>query len=529
MANLKARNFILRLLITDACVLFSVVVASGQIWLAQFDSLIQTPQGPEQELLITGIATARPAWQDVIAKIESVPFPDTAKGLAIRRYNPCSDSESRPWVFYIPSSYDPKIPTPILIVLHDSVSCPYIMPDPKGWAEKTEYVTLAEKRGWFVLFPMGQAGASWWDNVGMTNIKALVRRVKTNFNIDDNRVYLGGFSDGGSAGFLFAMTMPTDFAAFVSLNGSMGVGSEDGGFSTYATNMANTYIYVTSADRDRYYPTSQMERAIAMAEKAGANILYHRLQGEHISSAAQIQYPAIFDYLEQHPRNSLPDTIIWETAVKGFGVCRWLAIDEVTVDEPAPWYVDYNIALVDSSITLGIVPADTFSGYGVMVAGVVDGSFAEKRLHLQNGDIIIRANDQNISILDDLNKFDLSLKHGDRVAIRIKRSINELVMVSRIPPPRNYLLFKRELPSAVAIATYKDNRFDIQGSRVGAFRILINPDMIDLNKNVVVMFNGKKIFDERVGPDIAYILRYYVANRDRKLIFVNEVSLRPIK
>ena len=131
------------------------------------------------------------------------------------------------------------------------------------------------------MFPMGQAGATWWNEVGMTNISALVRRVKSGFNIDDDQVYLGGFSDGGSAGFLFAMTLPTDFAAFMALNGHMGVGSEDGGLPTYATNLFNSPIFATTTDRDQLYPTSMMERSIAMAEKAGAKIHYKRMKGEH--------------------------------------------------------------------------------------------------------------------------------------------------------------------------------------------------------------------------------------------------------
>ncbi len=521
------RNLMLKLLIAIVCVLCSVVGASAQTWQAEFDTLIRTPPGPEQERLIDGIAAAAPDWQDVMARLGSISFPDTTKGQAIKRDAPCIDCKSRPWVFYVPSSYDPKKPAPMLVVLHGSVSCPDIMPDPKGWAEKTDYVALAEKRGWFVLFPMGQAGATWWDEVGMTNVMTLVRRVKIDFNIDDDRVYLGGFSDGGSAAFLFAMTMPTDFAAFLALNGHMGVGSEDGGLPTYSANLFNSPILATTTDRDQLYPTSQMERAIVMAKKAGAKIFYRRMAGEHDFNAIRGELPAIFDYLEQHPRNSYPDTIIWETAIRGFGVCKWLAIDEVTVDDPAPWYVDYNIAMVDSSITLGIMPADTFSGNGVMVAGVLPDGYADKRLGLQSGDVIFWANDQSISNLDDLNKFKSTLKHGDRVAIRVKRSINELVMVSRFPAPRNYLLFKRESPSAVAKAVYKDNRFEIEGSRVGAFRILINPDMIDLNKNVVVNFNGEKMYDDRVAPDIGYMLRDYLANRDRRLVFVNEISLRP--
>ena len=420
-----------------------------------------------------------------------------------------------------------RSPAPILIILHGSVSRPEIIADPKGWAEKTAYIPLAEKRGWFVLFPMGQAGATWWDEVGMANILTLVRTAKIDFNIDDDKIYLGGFSDGGSAAFLFAMTMPTDFAAFLALNGHMGVGSEDGDLPTYATNLFNSHIFATTTDKDQLYPTAQMERAITMAKKAGARIYYLRLQGEHDFNAVKGELPAIFDYLEQNPRNSSPDTIIWETAVKGFGVCKWLAIDEVTIDEPAPWYVDYNIALVDSTIAIGFQPADTFSGPGVMVAALANGNFLARRIGLHPNDIIVGGNGLPIAGIKDVDKFKATLRRGDEVTLTVKRGAGEVVLKGTMPAPKNYFLFKRDQPSAVIKASFSNNRFDIQGSRVGAFRILLSPDLVDLNGNITVIFNGEKIFDAHVAPDIEYMLRDFLANRDRKLVYVNEVRLRP--
>jgi predicted esterase len=518
-----------RLLIAIASVLLWISAASAQTWQAQFDTLIQTPPGPVRERLIADIAADRPAWKEVVAKIASIPFPDTARGGAFLRQTQCIDGATRPYVIYVPSTYDPKSPAPMLIILHGSVSRPQIIPDPMKWAENTAYIQFSEKRGWFVLFPMGQAGATWWDEVGMTNVMTLLRTTKIDFNIDDDRVYLGGFSDGGSAGFLFAMTMPTDFAAFVALNGQMGVGSEDGGLPTYATNFYNSHIFATTTDRDQLYPTYQMERTIAMAKKAGAKIYYRRLEGEHDFNAIAGELPALFDYLEKHPRKSFPDTIVWETAVKGFGVCKWLAIDDITIDEPASWYVDYNVGLVDSSIAIGFQPADTFSGPGVMVAALADGDYLARRIGLRPGDVIIGGNEIAISNADDLVKLKATLRRGADVMLIVLRGVNELVLRGSMPAPKNYFLFNREQPSAVAKASFSNNRFDIQGSRVGAFRILINPEMIDLSKNVVVIFNGKKIFDDRVAPDIAFMLRDFLANRDRKLVFVNELNLRPVK
>ena len=517
----------LKLLIAVACVLFSIVGASGQDWRARFNTLIKTPPGLERDSLIARIDSDEPDWRQVMTEIGSLTFPDTIKGQTLSGSTTCLDSISRPYAIFVPSGYNPRTPTPMLVHLHGVVGRPIIEPDPKEYVGNTAIMALAEERGWLVLFPFGQKGATWFDEVGMTNIMTLVRAAKIDFNIDDNRVYLSGLSDGASAAFLFAMIMPTDFAAFVALNGSMGVGSEDGGFSTYATNMANTYIYATTADRDRYYPTSQMERTIAMAEKAGARILYHKLKGEHISSIVQVEYPAIFDYLEQHPRNSFPDRVVWETDLAKFGACKWLAIDEITIDEPADWYIDYNVALVDSVITIGFQPDNTFPGPGVMVASISDGDYVARQIGLKPADIIIKGNGIPIDSLAHLDKFKATLKRGSEVTLTVIRDGNEVVLRGRIPAPRNYFIFKRDKPSAVAKAVYAKNRFDIRGSRVGAFRILISPDMVDLNKNVVVTFNGERIFDDRIAPDIAFMLRDYLTNRDRKSVFVNEVRLRP--
>jgi predicted esterase len=518
-----------RVLIISTCFFLSSIGASAEDWRAQFGALVKTPAGSETDSLIARIVSAGPDWREVMDQIESLIFSDTIKGRELLDSAVCIDGVARPYVVYVPSGYDPRTPTPLLVHLHGLVGRPIIEPDPHTYVGNNAIMAEAEKRGWLVLFPFGQKGATWWDEVGMTNIMTQVRTTKANFNIDDNRVYLSGLSDGASAAFLFAMIRPNDFAAFVALNGSMGVGSEDGGFSTYAPNLANSYMYVTTADRDRYYPTAQMERTISMAEKAGANISYRRLKGEHTSSIVETEYPTIFDYLEQHPRNPFPNAIVWETATPEFGLCKWLEIDEITIDEPAPWYIDYNVALIDSTISIGFIPYDTFPGPGVMVASISDGDCVARRIGLEPGDIILNANGIPVDSLADLGKVRATLKRGSEVTLTVRRGQSEIMLSGRVPPPRNYFVFKRDKPSAVAKAAYKDNRFDIQGSRVGAFRILISPEMVNLQKNVVVVFDGEVIFDRKVAPDIGYMLRNYLAGRDRKSVFVNEVSLRPTR
>ncbi len=82
-------------------------------------------------------------------------------------------------------------------------------------------------------------------------------------------MWLGGFSDGASAAFLYGMVAPNDYAAFVALNGHMGVGSLDGNLPTYAPNLANTPVYAVTTFDDPLYPARVMRRTIEMAREAG--------------------------------------------------------------------------------------------------------------------------------------------------------------------------------------------------------------------------------------------------------------------
>jgi predicted esterase len=458
--------------------------------------------------------------------IRSLAFSDTTTGRVLLGASRCIDGISRPYAVYVPSGYDSKTPMPLLVHLHGIVGRPAIEPNLNTYVGDSAMMAAAEKQGYFVLFPFGQKGATWFDQVGIKNVFTQIRTLKTEFNIDDDRVYLGGISDGASAAFLLAMILPNDFAAFAALNGSMGVGSEDGGFSTYAPNMSNSYIYVTTADRDRYYPTSQMERTISMAENAGAHISYRKLTGEHIASLADFDYVSMLEYLDQHPRSPFPAAIIWETTSPDYGFCRWLAIDEITVDEAATWYVDYNVALVDSTLSIGIIPYEAFSGGGVKVASVSGGDCVAARIGVKAEDIIIGGNGLRIDSLADLGRLRGTFKHGEEVTLTVKRGESELILNGRVPEPRNYLVFKREKPSAVIKARYEDNHFDLLSSRVGAFRILISPEMVDVNRPVRVVLDGRLIFNRKVVPDIEYMLRTFLSTHDRKSLFVNELSLR---
>jgi predicted esterase len=509
-----------------ACLAASAAAASSRGWQEALDELLAAPQGADTAALVSEVVAGRPAWADVAARIEAVAFAEPpARGEPILRTVTAADSLTLPWVLVVPAGYDPSVPTPLIVDLHGGVSRPEPEEDPVAYVRDDPITAFAAREGWLALFPFGCLGATWWDEAGMANVRSLVRAVKRECNVDDDRVWLGGFSDGASAAFLYAMVAPDDYAAFVALNGHMGVGSLDGNLPTYAPNMANTPVYAVTTFDDPLYPSRVMRRTIDMARSAGADILYRELPGTHDFDYADEELPRIAAFLKGHPRDRFPSRIVWEVAAPEYGACRWLAVDAVTVDDAAPWHADFNVALPDDRVSVGFFPDWSYEGEGVLVGGLSEGDTAARDLRLAPGDVIVAGGGRTVRSGDDLEDYKATLARGGPISLTVMRNGRMLVLEGRIPDVAFYNCFKRDRPSALARASFSANRVDVEASRVGALRILVHPDMFRLDRNVVVAVNGEVVFDAPVVPDVGFMLENFVGNRDRSLLYVAEVAI----
>ena len=517
-------RFSITLLLVLATALFGFGGSSAEAgWEEALDALVAVPGDAEREPLIAEVLDQAPSWQDVATRIQSTTFPpvDRVEQAALRA-TVCIDTVERPWVLQIPPSYDPSVSAPLLVVLHGGVGSSDVHDDPLGYVTENELGALATERGWISVFPFGQAGATWFDDVGMTNIRDLVRTVKRELNVDDDRVWMAGFSDGASAGFAHAMLSPSDYAAFVALNGHMGVGS-DFDHPTYAPNMSATPIFATTTFDDGLYPSKKMRPTIEMARGAGADIHYREFPGEHDFDDIRDELPGVGRFLERHPRDPFPSRIVWEAGSTDFGECRWLAIDRITTDEPATWHRDHNVALTDDRVTIGFQPDYDFEGLGVRVDILSDGDYPARNVGLKAGDVIVRADAARVDSLPDLDQWKGTVERGDAFEMTVLRDDERIVLRGELPEAAGYLLFKRDVPSAMIRADFAANRLEVETSRVGAFRTLVHPDMIVLDQNLVIEVNGEIVFDDIVQPDLEFLIEGYLKNRDRSLLYVAEV------
>lgn len=506
-----------------------VALASGAAardWSAALLELVGTNDPGVGRQLIDEIVSAGPECGEVASFLASMEFPAAeTKGEPALRASVCIDSVERPWVLFVPEDYDPGEPSPLLVVLHGGVSTTELIEDPLEYARQNEFLGLAAERAWLAVFPLGQAGATWWDEVGMANIRSIVRTVKSDYNVDDDRVWMAGFSDGASAGFAYAMVAPNDYGAFVALNGHIGVGSLDGGLPTYAPNIMNTPVYATTTFDDGLYPSGRMRPTIAMAREAGADIFYRELPGRHDFTDVAGDLPGIGRFLERHARDLFAPTVVWEAETPEFGACKWLAIDGVTSDEAQPWHTDHNASLVDDRVSVGFYPVWDFEGQGVLVDGLSDGETAARSAGLMAGDVILAADAVAVDDLDALDAWKAGVSRGDAFEMTVLRDGRRVRLGGRIPEASNYFVFKRDAPSAKVIATFMANTITVKASRLGALRLLVHPDMIAVGEDLIVEVNGEVVYDAQVRPDLEYMLRNFLENKDRRSLYVAEVPL----
>lgn len=122
-----------------------------------------------------------------------------------------ADFRGRPYVVYVPEDYRGDRPFPLVLYLSGG----------GGRADQGALSAAATmpKLGYLVVIPDAQ-NRLWWEEEPPRVVAALLEEVLHSYNIDTNRLYLVGFSNGGTGAFYYATLWPHRFAAAALLMGS---------------------------------------------------------------------------------------------------------------------------------------------------------------------------------------------------------------------------------------------------------------------------------------------------------------------
>ena len=127
-----------------------------------------------------------------------------------------SSGRKREYLLYVPHSYDPTRPTPLVISLHGAALWGAAQKETSRWNE------AAEHDGFIVVYPSAAGGSGppiWHVDRGAGLVKdvafisALIDTLRADYSIDSTRIYANGLSNGGGMAFVLSCMLSDRIAA----------------------------------------------------------------------------------------------------------------------------------------------------------------------------------------------------------------------------------------------------------------------------------------------------------------------------
>jgi predicted peptidase len=167
----------------------------------------------------SGQNKSKAAWlQSITANAINKPtaansFLPAKPGLAL--YYSAAGGENVPYLVYVPEGYNPSTPTPVVVFLHGAILARenYQHEDPAIADEPVFTAGKANKA--IVVFPFGRSGFTWpSQQAANNNVISMLKQVKERYNVNNNKVYLGGISMGGAGTYWFINNRADNFSGF---------------------------------------------------------------------------------------------------------------------------------------------------------------------------------------------------------------------------------------------------------------------------------------------------------------------------
>ena len=190
-----------------------------------------------------------------------------------------------PYALFVPTSYDPQKPAPLVVDLHGLNITPLQQILFDGTTD------FAERYGFIVLAPMGFDVSSWWgsrtgtpvataavkpgtdvrySNTELAEIDtmALLKSIRQQYTIDGDRIYLMGHSMGGAGTYYLGGKYNDIWAGLAPISGAGGIA--DGTAERYKS----LPTLIMHGAKDSIVPPATSRRAVAALQAVGAPYMY---------------------------------------------------------------------------------------------------------------------------------------------------------------------------------------------------------------------------------------------------------------
>tara|TARA_R110002072_G_scaffold234586_2_gene392174 strand:+ start:263 stop:1606 length:1344 start_codon:yes stop_codon:yes gene_type:complete len=242
------------------------------------------------------------------------------------------DGTTYPYLILVPPDYDASRAYPVRLELHGGMGAKRWDPDAGKWADGWR-----PGQGQIMILPAGWRDAMWWHPGQAHNLEAILRRVRSTWNVDENRVVLGGNSDGAAALFFMAMRSPDSFAGYVGHVGppdrlvrkSMGADGQ-----LHVGNLWGQSFHLGYGEVDPLVPLFAIRRYMELFEREGARLDWYVCEGKgHQLDLTDEQVQVFWDFYMAARRDPHPQEVRWSTErVDRYQRRAWVIVDTLADD-----------------------------------------------------------------------------------------------------------------------------------------------------------------------------------------------------
>ncbi|MGZ3753275.1 MAG: hypothetical protein ACXVB0_20630 [Mucilaginibacter sp.] len=360
-----------------------------------------------------------------------------------------------PFRVFVPISYDHTRKSPCILLLHGAVGGSKFSDIDSLNKFDDDVLFAALKRGNYIIVrPVADRSKNFnWvvDNFKspnptfktLTNMLVSIKRI---LNIDDNKIFALGHSDGADGAIGLGVYSPNPFAGFAAYNSMLtNLFAKD----FYIRNITNNPLYLVHSDLDDLRPIQQTRVIVSALSQLNNQMLYKEYIGyQHYDKHLSKDIPNVGFFINSTSRNPFKSNIFWETEKVGpYNSCGWIKITGIdTFHVAANWHTPFD-----------------FKSYFKNTGKWIDNLWYNSR------------------------------------------------------------------KSAAVRATYNNNTFNIETSRVTEIELLISPVMVNLENPVIVNINGKQVFSGKISADKDFLIRQFKDNFDRQALWVNAIKIKTIQ
>lgn len=236
-------------------------------------------------------------------------------------------NEDVPFLFYIPQNYDYNSPTPLAVYLHGAVGRKNYSSSEMIPEFEESVLSHLEKMNSFIIYPFAKSNFNWVDHLNALKlVTEEIKFIKKLYNIDDNRVYLGGHSDGARGTLWFSLFNQTPFASFYALAMPNKLLVDD----TKLANLGNQQtLYTLNGTNDRLYEFKDLQNIFDTNASKRLNWKLYSTNGDHNFMK---DYPKeimkLFKTLFKQKRRIIPHKITIETGRNLPVSYHWLKVSD---------------------------------------------------------------------------------------------------------------------------------------------------------------------------------------------------------